>query len=288
MAVILPIALIEGAVGPTFYECLYGPRPFNFDGAERYVGFRPLGFFEHGNQYGIWVAATALAAVWLWKTSVEPRWRGRFLAVAVLSLATALASQSVGAIVLLCAGLALSLTIGRSLTRWAFALFLLLIVLAGAVYLSGKVPLRVLAEETPLGRHVVEAMRSSGRGSFIWRIARDQTALPLISTHPLVGTARWDWWRGSNERPWGLAFLILGQFGLIGFIFAFGAILMPALRALATPRLAGGFMDSATPLAVIVLMASADALLNSFLFYPAILMAGSLAPAKKAALANSA
>jgi hypothetical protein len=178
MTVIVPIASVEGAFGPKFYEWFYGLHPFRFDGVQRYVGFRPLGFFEDGNQYGIWVAATALAAVWLWKTSIEPRWRGRFLAAAILSLVIASLSQSLGAIVLLCAGLALSLTINRSLMRWSFILFLLMIVSAGAVYLSGKVPLRALAEKTVVGRRMVETMRSSGRGSFVWRIARDQTALP--------------------------------------------------------------------------------------------------------------
>jgi GNAT superfamily N-acetyltransferase len=288
MAVIVPIALVEGAFGPKFYQWFYGLHPFRFDGVQRYVGFRPLGFFEDGNQYGIWVAATALAAVWLWKTSVDPRWRGRFLAAAILGLAIALLSQSLGAIVLLCAGLALSLTINRSLMRWAFTVFLLLMASGGAVYLSGKVPMRALAEKTVVGRHIVETMRSSGRGSFIWRIGRDQTALPLIGAHPVIGTARWDWWRKNNERPWGLAFLILGQFGLTGLVFAFGAILTPALRALATTRPSGALgMDPATPLAVIVLMASADALLNSFLFYPVILFAGALMPSKKAAEAHN-
>lgn len=284
MAVIFPIALVEGAFGPKFYEWFYGLHPFRFDGIERYVGFRPLGFFEDGNQYGIWVAATALAAMWLCKTSSDPRWRGRFLAAAILSLVIALLSQSLGAIVLLGAGLALSLTINRSLMRWSFILFLLMIVSGGAVYLSGKVPLRALAGKTVVGRYMVETMRSSGRGSFIWRIARDQSALSLISAHPIVGTARWDWWRKNNERPWGLAFLILGQFGLIGLVLAFGTTLTPALRVLATARSAGApSTGSATALAVIVLIADADALLNSFLFYPLILFAGALTPCKNAA-----
>jgi len=64
----------------------------------------PLGFFEDGNQYGIWVAATALAAVWLWQNSSDSRWRGRLLATAILSFAIALMSQSLGAVLLLCAG----------------------------------------------------------------------------------------------------------------------------------------------------------------------------------------
>jgi hypothetical protein len=278
MVVIAPVALIEGVFGPRVYGWFYDLHPFRFDGAQRYVGFRPLGFFEHGNQYGIWVAATALAAIWLWQTPSNSRNRGRLAAIAMLALAIVFMSQSVGAILLLCVGPALSLTIGRSPTRWVLPLCVLLIASGGAIYLSGRVPLRALAENTTIGRQMVEIIRSSGRGSFTWRIARDQTALPLVAAHPIVGTARWDWWRKNNERPWGLALLILGQFGLIGLLLSFGSLLMPALRALAIERHSGAWtIDPMAPLAVIVLMGSADALLNSFFLYPAILVAGALA-----------
>jgi hypothetical protein len=279
MTVIVPVALIEGAFRPRFYEFFYGLHPFRFDGTRRYLGFRPLGFFENGNQYGIWVAATALAAVWLWQTPSNSRMRGRLAAVAALGLALALMSQSLGAVLLLCAGLAFSWTIGRSAMRWVLPLFLLLAVFGGGIYLSGKLPLRALAENTAIGRQTVEVIRSSGRGSFTWRIARDQAALPLIAAHPIIGTARWDWWRRNKERPWGLALLIVGQFGLIGLVLAFGMLLIPALRALTIEGHSGTWRTYPTaPLAVIVLMASADALLNSFFFYPAVLAAGALAP----------
>jgi hypothetical protein len=275
MAVIVPIALIEGTYGPKVYEWFYEAHPFRSDGAQRYLGFRPLGFFEHGNQYGIWVAATALAAIWLWQTPSNSPMRGRLAALAALCFAVALMSQSLGAFLLLFLGLAFSLTIGRSPMRWVLPLILLLTLSGGAVYLSGKLPLRGFAENTSIGRQMVEIIRSSGRGSLTWRIARDQKALPLIIAHPIVGTAHWDWWRNNNERPWSLALLILGQFGLIGFVLAFGSLLMPALRALAIKRQSWNIYP-ATPLAVIILMASADALFNSFFFYPAILAAGAL------------
>jgi hypothetical protein len=149
----------------------------------------------------------------------------------------------------------------------------------GVTYLSGKLQLRALAENTAIGREMVEVIRSAGRGSFAWRIARDQAAVPLIAEHPIVGTARWDWWRKNKERPWGLALLILGQFGLIGLVLAFGTLLIPALRALEINGYSGTRRTyPVAPLAVIVLMASVDALLNSFFFYPAVLAAGALAP----------
>jgi hypothetical protein len=82
----------------------------------------------------------------------------------------------------------------------------------------------------------------------------------------------------NNQRPWGLFLLIIGQFGLIGFLFAFGALLASALRGLAAHWQRGAWRrEAAVPLAVIILMAVGDAIFNSFFFYPAILAAGALA-----------
>jgi len=102
----LPFALLEGAGIASVYDVLYGPHPFYLDGLQRYVGFRPIGLFEHGNQYGIWVSLAALAAVWL-ALAVSVGWRRRigFVLVALVTTAIAFAAQSVGAIVLLLAGL---------------------------------------------------------------------------------------------------------------------------------------------------------------------------------------
>jgi hypothetical protein len=278
LAVLVPIALLEGAFGPLVYASLYGPHPFRFDGAQRYVGFRPLGFFEDGNQYGIWVAAIAIAAIGLWQSAPELVKSGRLAAIAALGLIVAFMSQSLGAILLLCAGLILLLKLRSSFMRWALPLSCLLFVFAGALYLSGKVPMRAIAEKTAIGRHMTDIIRSSGRGSLAWRIARDQNALPLVAAHPFTGAGQWDWWRKNNERPWGLALLIVGQFGLIGLVLAFGSLLAPALRTLSSKQHCSDRKFSPTvALAVIVLMASADALLNSFFFYPAILAGGALA-----------
>ncbi len=199
---IAPVALVESIFGPRIYGWLYDLHPFRFDGQERYIGFRPLAFFENGNQYGIWVAATALAAVWLWQA--ERHTRARHAAVAVLSLFIALMSQSAGAILILFAGLALYYTAGWRLTRWLLPLMLLLAALGGALYWSGKIPVRAIAENTAVGREIVNFARATGRGSLTWRIARDQNALPVIRAHPIVGTGRWDWWKPIGERPWDL------------------------------------------------------------------------------------
>jgi O-antigen ligase len=277
LVVITPIALLEGVLRPRVYGWVYEAHPFRSDGEQRYIGFRPLAFFENGNQYGIWVAVTALAAIWLWQSTPKSPARGRLAAVALLGVAVALMSQSVGAIVLLFAGLALSSIIGRPIKRWVLPLIILMFALAGTLYLSGVIPLRAIADHSNIGRQMIDIVRATGRGSFTWRIARDQRALPLIAAHPVIGTARWDWWRQNGERPWNLVLLIIGQFGLVGILLVLSSLLTPALRALTTYWDPSAWkLQPELPLAIMVLMAVADAMLNSFFFYPAILAAGAL------------
>jgi hypothetical protein len=275
LVVITPIALIEGILGPRFYGWVYELHPFRSDGQQRYVGFRPLGFFEDGNQYGIWVAATALAAIWLWQTTGRGntrRWRAMVAAMAFL---ITVASQSIDALVLLIVGLALLWTLNHRLTRWLLLLGFLLLTCGGALYLSGVVPIRSIAQNTALGREIVGLVRAAGRESIAWRVGRYQKALSVIDRQPLVGSGHWDWWRANGERPWDLALLIVGQFGLIGFALAFGSLLAPAIYQLS--RCWNSFRsDAKAPLAVLVIMAVCDALLNSFFLYPAILAAGAL------------
>jgi hypothetical protein len=274
--VIVPIALIEGVVGPRVYGWIYEPHPFRFDGANRYFGFRPIAFFEHGNQYGLWVAAIALAAIWLWRTSTVPRLGLMTMTAAGAATAVLLSSQSVGAICLFIGGLGLCFMVGFRVMRWMAISVLILALIGGVIYVSGTVPLREMAIKTVTGNRIVDLIRKSGRESFTWRIARDQSALNLIRNRPIVGTPRWDWWRDVGQRPWGLFLLIAGQFGFLGALLAFGSLITPVIVRICSIS-DSRWHYSDLPVTVIILMSIGDALLNSFAFYPAILAAGALA-----------
>ena len=262
---LLPIALAEGVRPAWLYGAVYGPHPFQADGVPRYIGDRPLGFFEDGNQYGIWVAMAALAA------AERTRDDRRFGPVAALLAAMSLASQSAGAIGLMLIGMGL-LVRRPTVPRWLLPAGAAMLLAGGVTYLSGAVPIDHIARDTRPGQIALAAFRKVGRGSLPWRISQDQRALPLIARHPLIGTAHHDWWRPVGRRPWGLPMLVIGQYGLIG------------LFLLATPMLAGALAvirsrrrDERFALAAIVLLAAGDALLNSFVYFPAILFAGALA-----------
>ena len=274
----LPVAVIEGVFGPGLvYEALYGPHPFRADGAERYLGFRPLGLFENGNQYGLWMSLCAVAAVWLARSaSGGQRKPARIRAVLVVLMA--LAAQSVGAVLLMCLGIGLLFSLSLiSLKRLTVAAMAVL-VLCGTVYLSGVVPVRQLATGSTVGRAVVDAIKGVGRGSLTWRVSQDQKLLRGALAHPLTGSARWDWWRPEGVRPWGLPLLLTGQFGLVGLALCFGLMLAPAVRTGLHTEHRQVWRPQALPtvLATLVMLSMMDALLNSFIFFPAVLAAGAL------------
>ncbi|HWH82973.1 MAG TPA: hypothetical protein VNU71_12140 [Burkholderiaceae bacterium] len=273
----LPIALLEAAGGPLIYDALYERHPYRLEGAVRFIGYRPLGLFEHGNQYGIWVAMCALAALWV-ALGKRASWRWR--AVAGVDVVIALASQSVGPIALLILGALFLL----ACNRWRARPMLLgtagAVALAGAVYASGAVPIERLGRDTVLGRHIVEVLVSTQRGqSFAWRIAQDQRHMQAATARPLVGNGAWDWWRSRPRRPWGFAMLVLGQYGLIGLSACALAWLGSAVAACGRVPAGAVWTPNGVPLALaaLIVLSVLDALLNSFLFFPSLLAAGALA-----------
>lgn len=268
----LPIAIIEGPQPAMLYRLVYGPHPFMTDGIERYVGYRPLGFFEDGNLYGLWAALAAFAAIAMLREKPGRAW----VVLAVLDVAIALASQSAGAIALLGLGIALLIAARSRLFLPGLAAAAGMLLLIAAIHSSGIVPIQALGRSAA-GQHLIGFMRSLGRGSFLWRVSQDSKTLATIATHPILGTGQWDWFRPYGTRPWGQGLLLLGQYGLVGLLLAWSALVGACAAAFRRLRGDRGHLDPSLILAIMVLLALSDALLNAFFFYPAILAAGAIA-----------
>jgi hypothetical protein len=253
----LPVVLYEGIFSPSLYPKIYGSHPFLWDGATRYVGYRPVGFMEHGNQFGIWIAMSALA--WFAMAKRSQSERSSYVFIASVTGLAMIVCQSVGAIALYGLGVIWLLLPRRALG----------FVAAGAAMATTlSLPVARSAWESVAGGKLVAALRATGRGSLGFRVRRDQAALKMIQQAPLTGYGRWDWWRPLGLHPWGLPLLIAGQLGIVAFGLAMILMAGSAIRSI--------WRGSHSIVPIIAILGLVDAWLNSYIFWPGLVAAGAL------------
>ena len=163
----VPLCALEFAVGPRFYQWLYGFHPYRTPGMVRYVGYRPVVFLEDGNELGIWLAASAMTACWLWRSGRLRRFCGMpgWLVASAL-VAQSLLSQSAGAAFLLVAGLASMECLRRFGRVWPLAAVAAVVLLLVAARAANLFDAKALAMSTGLGRRLVGRL-DPGRSSVL-------------------------------------------------------------------------------------------------------------------------
>ena len=274
----LPLGLAEFVAGPFWYRLVYGGHPYRFDGADRWIGHRPLVFLEHGNQLGVWSAAAAVAAIGLWAAGHLRWWGGRrwglpgWVVVATLTGACVL-WQSHGAVAILAAAAATLYALCRARpVRWPVpTAAVAVVVLAAGAW--------VVAAGGPAGarQQVRGVFHGIGKSSFTWRLARVEEHAARIAQRPVLGWGQPDWSQrtadGTFTDPVALSLWLLtaGMFGLVGVTAAAG-LLIPPVRAGVTgdrgDRLLAG---------VLIGVSVADSAFNSVLLLPVLVAAGGLA-----------
>ncbi len=273
----LPISIIEGIWGPVLHEYLYAANAFRYIGIERYVGYRPIGFLEDGNQFGVVIGLTSVLAIWLVRLAVGPNAKF-YQTQALLLCAMTLAAQSVGAIGLAIFGIMLIFLWDQLNAKLALIASLVIFTAISLMYVL-TADVGNWMWNSSLGQALVGFTKSIGRGSFAWRVWADQAALATVRGDILFGTGNWAWWRQANIRPWGLPQVLVGQFGLVAVIVAFTAICSGAIahifgssRELTRQPKGGGLV-----LSIVLALAVIDALLNSFVYFPMFVIGGALA-----------
>jgi hypothetical protein len=284
----VPICLIEMFTGPQIYAHLYGYQPYRWIGAERYVGFRPIGLMEDGNQLGIWMATSALIAIWLWRRRLVAAIFGAPIAwISGILLVTTLLCQSVGSIVLLFCLLPFLFIRQSYLPRAVAALFLLAILAFMGLRVANFISLRSLVEHNAAAYSVAQFFKGIQRQSFGWRLSQDEKYIDTALAEPLLGTGAWDWWKSTGSRPWGLWLLALGMYGLAGLLALECLQLLPVARILGSPLARGDTQafDLRSALAAAILMSAIDNLLNGSMILPLLLVIGGLSTQTVAAAA---
>ena len=271
----VPICLVEIFIGPQFYAHLYGYQPYRWIGAQRYFGFRPIGLLEDGNQLGIWMATSALIAVYLWKRNLVKDIIGIPIApISGILFAVTILCQSAGSIILLI-GLLLFLFFGRrDLARTLTAFVLLGVVTLMALRLNNVISLRAIVKQNIAANAGAQVLRKLGRGSFGWRLSQDEKHVGVALERPILGSGEWDWWKVSSSRPWSLWLLAFGMYGIVGLLALEGLQFIPVARIVWSPlaRSETDGPDLRRALAAVILMSALDNLLNGSMILPILLI----------------
>ena len=275
----VPVCLLEVVTGPAIYAALYGYQPYRWIGAQRYLGFRPIGLLEDGNQLGIWMATSTLIAIGLWKLGSPDRiLRLPIATVAVILFGTTLLCQSAGSIVLLLGLIPFLVVSQRRLPRVLTVLLLLGIASFACLRLANVISLRSLVTHNVAADSAARMLSKAGRGSFGWRLSQDEHYVTAALETPLLGSGEWDWWKGKSSRPWGLWMLTFGMYGILGLLALESLQLLPVARTIFFPRARSSIEADYLRhlLAAAILMSAIDSLLNSAVILPLLLAVGSL------------
>jgi hypothetical protein len=285
----VPICLIEIVTGPQLYAHLYGYQPYRWTGAQRYLGYRPVGLLEDGNQLGIWMATSALIAIWLWRRRIVDRvlaipisWVGGGL------LCVTLLCQSAGSIVLLFCLLSFVWFRKSDLPRTVIALVLLLVLGFMTLRLANVISLQTLVKQNAIARSAAGTLKRIQRGSFGWRLSQDEKYVGLALEKPVLGSGEWDWWKSGTLRPWGLWLLAFGMYGLGGLLALECMQLLPVARIWWSPHSDSdpSAFDLRSALVAAILMSAIDNLLNGSMILPLLLVIGGLSAPEFVAAAH--
>jgi hypothetical protein len=275
----VPICLVEFFTGPQLYAHLYGYQPYRWVGAQRYVGFRPVGLLEDGNQLGIWMATSTLIAIWCWRHRLANAIFGIPIAwISATLLVVTLLCQSGGSIVLLFCLLPFAFVRQSHLPRVLATLLLVGIVGSIGLRLANTISLRSLVEHNPAAYASARFLKQIKRGSFGWRLSRDEQHVTSALKKPLLGSGQWDWWKSGSSRPWSLWLLAFGMYGVVGLLALECLQLLPVARASWAPFGRGTLegLDLRNALAAAILMSAIDNLLNGSMILPLLLVIGGL------------
>ena len=278
----VPVCLVEIVAGPFLYTLVYGPCPYQLEGATRYVLHRPMLFSEHGNQLGMWVASAAVCATWLWRSGTMNSVMGvRGGVVAAVLVTLCLVCQSMGAVLLTLCVLVLLFLLRRPSVRsnpirggaGAAVLVLVLMLAPAAAEAGGGV--REQARNLVAG---------ASKQSLNWRLARSWEHLPQVAPRPLLGWGRADWSAASdhtfvNPVNLGLWLLTLGMYGVVGLVSSTLVLTLPVVEVVRwLPRRAwlNPGCSAVTLVAILLCINVLDSLFNSVFLLPLLAGAGGL------------
>lgn len=270
------LILFEVRMSPQLHGWIYGYFPHSFVQQIRDGGFRAAVFVGHGLAVAFFVMTAAVAAAALWRAQIK-----------IVRLPLAGVTVYLTGVLILCKTLG-ALVYGAvlvPLVRWATPrLQLRAAVVLAALALTYPV-LRTM-DLVPTGALLETAsMVSDDRaGSLSTRFEQEQVLLEHAWQRPLFGWGRFGRNRVFDEDGRDISttdgrwIIVLGTFGLVGFLAEFGLLALSVFRAAAALRFADTNRDKGflAALALIVAINMIDLLPNATLSPWTWLLAGAL------------
>lgn len=273
------LILWETRMSPHLHYWVYGYQPAAFRMAQRewLFGWRPMVFVGHGISLGLFVATCTLAAIGLWRAGAS-----------YLGSLGRLVPAYLFAVVIACNSFAAMIYAAVATPLAAFARprvqVLALLVLAAiplsypALRTTGLVPTRNLVDAAAV-------FSETRAASLEFRFENEEKLLGHFRKRPLLG-----WGGYGRDRLYhpetgseivtidGYWLLALGQWGIVGFLCAFGLLLVPVIGSARQVRRRPRSREAALVLAVawIVVIHAIDLLPNGFLESRPVFFAGAL------------
>jgi hypothetical protein len=272
----VPLCLYEIRMSPQLHEMVYGFHQHSFDQTMRFGGWRPTVFLQHGLMVAMWMTSGSVVGVWLWRSGSLTR-LGRVPVWAILpfQVGTTILCKSLGALILLAAGLGL-LFLNR------FRVLAILAVAAPAIYMVVRI-------EGWYPQVIIDAIAriSEGHaGSLEFRVTQERFLIERALDQPLFGWGAHDRNRIFDEEGRdrsvtdSLWIITVGQKGLVGLAALTASLLAGVAGILIGTRPVHWAHPSLAPavgLSVVVLLFTCDCLLNGMINPVYTLAAGGLA-----------
>jgi hypothetical protein len=254
----IPI-LLEIRMSPQLHNWLYGYSPSQFDQNVRYGGYRPVVFIGHGLTVSFFMMTATLAATALWRARTRLR---RFSPGGVTGY--------LGLVLILCNGsivygATIAPLIGFAKPRWQVRAAVILVSIA-VLY-----PAMRMADMVPTNYILAIAGGGERADSLEFRFDNEKLLLDRARERLVFGWGRFgrnrihdDYGKDISVTD-GQWIMMLGAFGLFGFIAEFGLLAWTVFRASAAFRFVKSERDSIflAALALIVAVTMIDMLPNA-------------------------
>ncbi len=283
--VYVPLCLYEVRMSPQLHTMFYGFHQHVFAQSIRFGGYRPTVFMQHGLAVGMWMTAASLSGVWLWRSGALRQVCGAPVSwMLPVLLGTTVLCKSVGALVLLAAGLG-ALEATKQLRTRA-------LVVALAVAPLAYIGLRTTDIWT--GASMVEAARAIAgddrAASLNFRLKNEDVLIQRALQQPVFGWGGWGRNRpegaGDTIVTDGMWVIALGQNGVVGLTLMLAVVLWPALRFASRVRAGLWYhpgVGGAAAMAVLLALFTTDCLFNAISNPVFVLAAGGVSGLRLAA-----